>query len=264
MTSAAQPILTQGTCPMNRTIPRPRRTGGFTIIELLIAVIIIGILVAIIVPVLANRASDARLAAVRTDLESLKTAEEHAAIDTGYFYRLYVLDDVRGGDGIGSNNANDVTDGVRDEALHVDAGNPTRLFIDTVAGTLLNNPALYTRLTGSVSSETSFNWNGSYVNYAKKTGPVPRIDLSALGWPSGLPIDPYGNPYLFFTKVGLMNENSTWGAAGEVIISATITPGTFNCLRFDRPTILSLGPDGVPGSTATPDFGQGDDTFRQF
>ena len=51
-----------------------RRQSGFTMVELLIAIIIIGILVAIIVPVLSNRASDARIAAAKADLEAIANA----------------------------------------------------------------------------------------------------------------------------------------------------------------------------------------------
>ena len=75
---------------------------GFSIIELLIAIIIIGILVAVIVPRLATRSELARQRAAKSDLEHIRNAEEHAGIDTGYYYRLYVLDDNPRGDGIGT------------------------------------------------------------------------------------------------------------------------------------------------------------------
>ncbi len=74
---------------------------GFTIIEILIAIIIIGILVAIIIPRLATRADLARRRAAESDIEEIRKAQEHAGIDTGYYYRLYVLDDNPGGDGYG-------------------------------------------------------------------------------------------------------------------------------------------------------------------
>lgn len=77
--------------------------SGFTLIELLIAVIIISILVTIIVPVISNRAADARLAAAKSDLEAIANAQSQVALDTGYLTRLHVLDD--SGDPVGTDPA---------------------------------------------------------------------------------------------------------------------------------------------------------------
>jgi prepilin-type N-terminal cleavage/methylation domain-containing protein len=49
---------------------------GFTLIELLIVVVIIGILVAIVVPKFANGKERAMVSAMRSDLHNLVTAEE--------------------------------------------------------------------------------------------------------------------------------------------------------------------------------------------
>lgn len=53
---------------------------GFTLIELLIVVVIIGILASIAIPKFASTKGQAFLAAMRTDLRNLATAEE------GYYY----------------------------------------------------------------------------------------------------------------------------------------------------------------------------------
>jgi general secretion pathway protein G len=58
-----------------------RKTSGFTIVEIAIAVIIIGILAAILIPVLATRAEEAKIGAARRDLEELTNAEERVALD---------------------------------------------------------------------------------------------------------------------------------------------------------------------------------------
>jgi prepilin-type N-terminal cleavage/methylation domain-containing protein len=57
----------------------PRR--GFTLIELLIVVVIIGVLAAIAIPKFQNTKGKANLAALKSDLRNLATAEE------AYFYQ---------------------------------------------------------------------------------------------------------------------------------------------------------------------------------
>ena len=58
----------------------PKRHRGFTLIELLIVVVIIGILAAIAIPKFTNTKGKANLAALKSDLRNLATAEEQ------YFY----------------------------------------------------------------------------------------------------------------------------------------------------------------------------------
>lgn len=61
-----------------------RRAPGFTLIELMVVLVIIGVLAALIVPNMLDRAEDARVTAARTDVNNLMQA-----------LKLYKLDNLR-------------------------------------------------------------------------------------------------------------------------------------------------------------------------
>ena len=69
--------------PISNT-PMKRLQQGFTLIELMVVLVIIGVLAALIVPNVLNRADDARVTAARTDVNNLMQA-----------LKLYRLDNQR-------------------------------------------------------------------------------------------------------------------------------------------------------------------------
>jgi general secretion pathway protein G len=77
-------MVKKNTSAVYAVVSGTRRARGFTLIELMVVLVIIGVLGALIVPNVLNRASDARVTAARTDVNNLMQA-----------LKLYKLDNQR-------------------------------------------------------------------------------------------------------------------------------------------------------------------------
>jgi len=61
--------------------------NGFTLVEMLLVITIIGILAALVIPKMVGRSEQARLAAAHADLSSIKTALDAFEVDNGGYPR---------------------------------------------------------------------------------------------------------------------------------------------------------------------------------
>jgi general secretion pathway protein G len=62
-----------------------RRTSGFTLLELMVVVVIIGVLAALIAPAVLERAEQAKVTAARTDVSNLMNALKLYRLDNGRY-----------------------------------------------------------------------------------------------------------------------------------------------------------------------------------
>jgi general secretion pathway protein G len=66
---------------------RRRGVGGFTLVELLLVLVILGILAAIVIPKFSGRTEQAQLTAAHTQISTFSTALNAFEIDTGSYPR---------------------------------------------------------------------------------------------------------------------------------------------------------------------------------
>lgn len=74
---------------MTRTLPFVRsaaiRTRGFTLIEIMVVIAILGVLAALIVPRVVGRTDDARITAAKTDIATIMNALKMYRLDNGRY-----------------------------------------------------------------------------------------------------------------------------------------------------------------------------------
>jgi type IV pilus assembly protein PilA len=96
------------------------KSSGFTLIELMIVVVIIGVLAALAIPKFANTKQKAYVAQMKSDLKNLATAEEAYFYDwTAYTPTLVALNNFSASTGVTLNVLEATPMGWSAEALHI-------------------------------------------------------------------------------------------------------------------------------------------------
>ena len=64
---------------------RPQRATGFTLIEIMVVVVILGILAAMVAPKILSRPDQAKVTVARSDIETISQALELFRLDNGFY-----------------------------------------------------------------------------------------------------------------------------------------------------------------------------------
>jgi len=191
-----------------------RNRSGFSLLELLIAMIILSVLTVMVVFAFTKRADEARITNAMNAIRELAEGEEQICVHTGFFTQLYYLDDPATTDTVNRPN------------------NLQGVFINPKT-----NPA------GQMVDDEDYIWQRIRplpTNPNRHRGPYLEFKQQVTFDDNfnGTPVDPWGNVYMFFTPYGFVDPQ-----LGVVTPGGVSTPS--GTLTYDRFTVVSCGPDGI-------------------
>ncbi|MFB3897075.1 MAG: prepilin-type N-terminal cleavage/methylation domain-containing protein [bacterium] len=212
------------------TNPKSRQ-AGFTILEILIAVIIIAVLVAVAVSRFTQRTDDARYNTARSEMLQMAKAEQAIELDTGYYVMLRLLNDTPGNQGNSSLGWYEYSIGLDD-------------------GRAIDTSGLF---ASKNNVDLQGDWRGPYMQFKQKGAQsnMLGVDTSDV-YPEGgfgeisrygIPLDPWGNAYRLYGPNQTLPYNY-----GSINPDLAITDNRF---VFDRFTLVSFG------KNTTRDFDKG-------
>lgn len=199
---------------------------AFTLMELLVVVLILGLLATIAVGVFTNQVERARYAAARTTIAAIELAVTRYQLDVGDF--------------------------------------PPSGSATPAAPDFEGNGWMYLALTRSMSGDTSApasaRWQGPYIDVKKlHLGDINGIAIdetsAALTMADVQILDPWGSPYRYVRSHGSADDNYTVNGATELPLTnpyaATdvyYNPTTFQIISNGRNGVTNMTPAGQRGT----------------
>lgn len=233
-------------------ITKRREQAGVTLTELLAVLAIVGLLATLAIPVVINRAAQAKFSVAKAEVEALAKGEDMAGLIHGYYVPLQLLDNIPF-DNTSSRDA------IRTDDLRNESANPFLIDIGLSVSFQYsggNQPQLLdTSPLRLVRLETE--WSGPFTQWQRafksaNTYPSPTYERR------DFPLDPWGNPYRLYSPLGITGSiagtTSAFPLSFGVIDNDSFSNGqlTNSDDRFDRFVVISFGPDGLSDGL-TPD-----------
>lgn len=240
--------------------------GGVTLTELLAVLAILGLLATLSVPVVINRAQQAKFSVAKAECEALAKGEDMCGLMHGYYVPLQMLDDIPYDPGAPRDPLR--TDDIRNEK----SGSAPYVIDVSISPYTQYTAGNQRNLTDTfplrlVRLET--DWSGPFTQ-------SQRVFHSSVGYPSStyerrdFPLDPWGNPYRLYSPLGITGSDA--GTQGNpamplsVIDSDSFSNGRLSTTdkRWDRFAVVSFGPDSVSDGPSPSPTKQQDDIVYFF
>ncbi|MCX7019507.1 MAG: prepilin-type N-terminal cleavage/methylation domain-containing protein [bacterium] len=225
------------------------RHSGFTLTEMLVVMVIVGLLATIAIPVYINRMEESRVKLAQGECKQIADAEDQCALIHGFYVPFQILNALPH-----PQNQTRNGDTIRNQP------NPSSIY--------LINPLI--RPNYQIGSQWTLN-DGINGNNARVTLMVnywegPFLNLHRVYVQQGFnpvnnynyydfPLDPWGNPYLFYSALGIIGQYISSGNFTNLTINFSNGQLTNLDQRnyIDRYAVVSYGHDGLP-NTITPNY----------
>lgn len=213
------------------------RKRGFTLTEMLVVMVIIGLLATIAIPVYISRMEDARVRLAKGEEREIAQAEEQCALIHGYYVPFQVLDDLpepppytRTGD-----------------TLYDDSRSQIYLVNPLIRPELQKGRQFQLDSTTARIQRMVDSWEGPFLN-PQRVYTGTQVDPRDPNWINRLdfPLDPWGTPYLFYSPLGIIGSSAykSNGDFSNLTISfsdGAIPSSDTDARGFDRYAVVSYG-----------------------
>lgn len=222
------------------------RGGGFTLTEMLVVMVIVGLLATIAIPVYINRMEESRVKLAQGECKQIAEAEDQCALVHGFYVPFLLLNALPHPQGQTRNG-----DTIRNQP------NASSIFLinplirpDYQIGT---QPTLNDGINNTnprVAQMVNY-WEGPFLNLHRVYIP-PGLDIVNNYNYLDFPLDPWGNPYLFYSAIGIIGQYLNTGNFTNLTINFSngLLSNTDRRNYIDRYAVVSYGHDGLPNTVS--------------